>query len=66
MEYRKKIGKSWYSKKKHGKTWFTVNIIYCKKPKLVNTQVPDVAYHDSPDQCTHHGLNIIQNNSEAR
>ena len=19
--------------KKHGKTWFTVNIIYCKKPK---------------------------------
>ena len=26
------------------------NIVYCEKDKLVHTQVPDAAYHISPDQ----------------
>ena len=29
-----------------------------RKAKLVHTQVPDADYHDSPDQCAHHNLNI--------
>ena len=38
----------------------TVNIVYCKKAKLVHTQDPDADYHDGPDKCAHLNPNIAQ------
>ena len=32
-----------------------------QKARLVDTEVPDVASYDGPDQCTHHNPNIAQN-----
>ena len=52
--------KTWYTVIKHGKSWFTVNIVYCEKAKLVHTQNPDAAYHDGPDRCAIHNPNIAQ------
>ena len=53
--------KTWYTVIKHGKSWFTINIVYCEKAKLVYTQDPNAAYHDGPDQRAHHNPNIAQN-----
>ena len=54
-----------YSKKKPGKIWVTVNIVYCGKPKLVHTRVPDAAYHVGPIQCAHHRPNVAQKHGKT-
>ena len=65
MVYSNIYSKALYTVNKHGKSWFTVKIVYCVKPKQVHTQFSDAAYDKSPDQCVHHNMNIAQKHGKT-